>query len=138
MKYSKQYLVDLCSKTNFIKDNLEKVLRLNEILKFINSDEQLKDKLVLKVGTAINLTAVKLPRLSVDIDLDYTTNIDANELEIEKKNIKDKIVKYMTSQDYFISKDAREHYALLTINSFVKNVCDEKQLFLRIIQKHKI
>ena len=87
MKYSKQYLVDLCSKTNFIKDNLEKVLRLNEILIFLNSDGELKGKLALKGGTAINLTAVNLPRLSVDIDLDYTINIDATELEIEKKNI---------------------------------------------------
>lgn len=47
--------------------------------------------MALKGGTAINLTAVNLPRLSVDIDLDYTINIDATELEIEKKNIKEKL-----------------------------------------------
>ncbi|MBQ3253305.1 MAG: nucleotidyl transferase AbiEii/AbiGii toxin family protein [Acholeplasmatales bacterium] len=133
MKYSKQYLVDLCSKTNFIKDNLEKVLRLNEILKFLNSDEELKDKLALKGGTAINLTAVKLPRLSVDIDLDYTFNIDVTELGIEKKNIKDKIIKYMTSEDYFISKDAREHYALLSfIFSYINNAGNRDNIKIEI------
>lgn len=133
MKYSKQYLVDLCSKTNFIKDNLEKVLRLNEILMFLNSDEELKGKLALKGGTAINLTAVNLPRLSVDIDLDYTINIDATELEIEKKIIKDKIINYMASQDYFISKDAREHYALLSfIFSYVNNAGNRDNIKIEI------
>lgn len=133
MKYSKQYLVDLCSKTNFIKDNLEKVLRLNEILMFLNSDEELKGKLALKGGTAINLTAVNLPRLSVDIDLDYTINIGATELEVEKKNIKDKIIDYMTSQDYFISKDAREHYALLSfIFSYVNNAGNRDNIKIEI------
>ena len=133
MKYSKQYLVDLCSKTNFIKDNLEKVLRLNEILMFLNSDEELKGKLALKGGTAINLTAVNLPRLSVDIDLDYTINIDATELEAEKKSIKDKIIDYMTSQDYFVSKDAREHYALLSfIFSYVNNAGNRDNIKIEI------
>ena len=31
MNYTRQYLAELSSKTNFIKDNLEKVLRLSEI-----------------------------------------------------------------------------------------------------------
>ena len=35
MNISKQYLVELSYKTNFIRDNLEKVLRLSEILKFL-------------------------------------------------------------------------------------------------------
>ena len=36
MNFSKQYLNELSLKTNFIKDNIEKVLRLTDILKFIN------------------------------------------------------------------------------------------------------
>lgn len=55
MNYSKQYLAELSTKTNFIKDNLEKVLRLAEILKFLNIDNLFKGKLALKGGTAINL-----------------------------------------------------------------------------------
>ena len=75
MNFSKQYLVELSNKTNFIEDNLEKVIRLSEILKFINNDSILRNKLALKGGTAINLTAVELPRISVDIDLDFTENL---------------------------------------------------------------
>ena len=52
MNYSKQYLAELSAKTNFIKDNLEKVLRLAEILKFLNSDPVFKGKLALKVPTS--------------------------------------------------------------------------------------
>lgn len=48
MNYSKQYLAELSIKTNFIKDNLEKVLRLAEILKFLNTDNLFKGKLALK------------------------------------------------------------------------------------------
>ena len=48
MNFSKQYLIELANQTKFIKDNLEKVLRLAEILKFINNDPILKNKLALK------------------------------------------------------------------------------------------
>ena len=72
MEFSRQYLTRLAQESNFIKDTLEKVLRLSEILKFLNSDVVFKDKPALKGGTAINLTAVELPHLSVDIDLDFT------------------------------------------------------------------
>lgn len=46
----------------FVRETLEKVARRADIL---------KDSLVLKDGTAINLTIFGLPRLSVDIDMDY-------------------------------------------------------------------
>ena len=133
MDYSKQHLIELGLKTNFIKDNLEKVLRLDDILKYFNSDEEFKHKLALKGGTAINMTAVNLPRLSVDIDLDYTINIDATELEIEKKNIKEKIIEYMNDQGYSISKDAREHYALLSfVFSYINNAGNRDNIKIEI------
>lgn len=48
----------------FIRDTLEKVLRLSEILYFINYDPLLSASLALKGGTAINMTIFNLPRLS--------------------------------------------------------------------------
>lgn len=47
MNYSKQYSAELSTKNNFIKDNLEKVLRLSEILKFLNTDNVFKGEFVL-------------------------------------------------------------------------------------------
>ena len=40
----------------------------------------LAEALALKGGTAINLTIFNLPRLSVDIDLDYSRNVSKDEM----------------------------------------------------------
>lgn len=72
--FDKAALEKASAETGFVRDNLEKVYRLMDVLEFINNNPFLKDKLVLKGGTAINLTVFDLPRLSVDIDLDYSNN----------------------------------------------------------------
>ena len=74
--YNKIELEKVAKETGFIRDNLEKVVRLSNILEFLVSNDSLKRKLVLKGGTAINLTVFDMPRLSVDIDLDYCCNSD--------------------------------------------------------------
>lgn len=111
MEFSRQYLTRLAQESNFIKDTLEKVLRLSEILKFLNSDVVFKDKLALKGGTAINLTAVELPRLSVDIDLDFTVNVNKYELPEIKEKFKKRLTDYMWQEGYSLA-DSRDHFAL--------------------------
>ena len=118
MNYSRQYLAELSTKTNFIKDNLEKVLRLSEILKFLNTDKVFKGKLALKGGTAINLTEVELPRLSVDIDLDFTENLSNAEIEKVKSKFTKRLNDYMWQEGYSITQNSMESHALL---SFVFN-----------------
>ena len=59
---------DIAKEQGFIRDNLEKVMRLVEILNYFHDSPLLSKSLVLKGGTAINLTVFQLPRLSVDID----------------------------------------------------------------------
>jgi len=73
--YSKKNIDLLASKSGFIRDNLEKVLRLCEILQFITANPLTAGTLALKGGTAINLVVFDLPRLSVDIDLDFTKTV---------------------------------------------------------------
>ncbi len=111
MEFSRQYLVELATRTNFIRDTLEKVLRLSEILKFLNNDAVFKGKLALKGGTAINLTAVELPRLSVDIDLDFTENIPREELLQEKERLSKRLTDYMWQEGYTLA-DTRDSFAL--------------------------
>ena len=74
IEYNKAQLGRMAQENGFVRDTLEKVLRLTEILKFIDRDDFLKRHLALKGGTAINMTIFDLPRLSVDIDLDYIPN----------------------------------------------------------------
>ena len=59
-----------------MRDTFEKVYRLTRILQYINSNPIMKDCLALKGGTGINLTVFNLPRLSVDIDIDYSRETD--------------------------------------------------------------
>lgn len=114
MEITRQHLSQLADESKFIRDTLEKVLRLSELLKFLNSDTILKDKLALKGGTAINLTAVELPRLSVDIDLDYTINSSREELLEIKEIIKKRLADYMWQEGYSIA-EVRDSFALTSI-----------------------
>ena len=70
----------IIQKQNFIRDTLEKVVRLSEVLDYINGNPIMKGCLALKGGTAINLTVFHLPRLSVDIDLDFCSEGNRDEM----------------------------------------------------------
>ena len=80
----------------FVRDTLEKVCRLTDVLKFMEEDDLLAKSIALKGGTAINLTIFDLPRLSVDIDLDYCKSIEREEMLTDRKKIIDRIGKYET------------------------------------------
>lgn len=61
--YKKIELEKAAKQAGFVRDTFEKVLRLKEVLKYINSDPYLREHLALKGGTAINMTIFNLPRL---------------------------------------------------------------------------
>ncbi len=75
LAYDKGQLGQAAKKSGFVRDTFEKVLRLKEILVYLNTDEYLHEHLALKGGTAINMTIFDLPRLSIDLDLDFTPNL---------------------------------------------------------------
>ena len=100
----------------FVRDTLEKVYRLADVLKYFESDELLANALALKGGTAINLTIFDLPRLSVDIDLDYCRSNDREVMLADRSIITDKISKYMVANGYTLSPKSKNYHAL---DSFV-------------------
>ncbi len=65
----------------FRADALEKVLRLVDLLERIEVEEGVADRYALKGGTALNLFWLELPRLSVDIDLNFIGRCTAAELQ---------------------------------------------------------
>ena len=71
MKISPETLAIEAEETGFRPGMLEKVAHLLGLLESLRSHPFLKDKLVLKGGTALNLFVFEVPRLSVDIDLNY-------------------------------------------------------------------
>jgi len=76
MKFAPAQIRELADNARFPAENLEKVLRLRELLIEFQKHPVLKGKLVLKGGTALNLFYLNLARLSVDIDLNYIGNVD--------------------------------------------------------------
>ena len=110
--YDKIELGAQADELGFIRDTFEKVLRLTDILAFVNADPLLSDALALKGGTAINLTVFSLPRLSVDIDLDYARNNSLPEMTAEREQINRVIARHMDGQGYHASSKARGHHSL--------------------------
>lgn len=111
-KYNKNDLDLLAVNTDFLRDNLEKVLRLSDILQYMNANPLLFSHLALKGGTAINLVVFNLPRLSVDIDLDFTKHCLRDEMFVLRKQINSDILKYMTSQGYQLNPSSKNPHSL--------------------------
>ncbi|MDD6786892.1 MAG: nucleotidyl transferase AbiEii/AbiGii toxin family protein [Bacteroidales bacterium] len=116
--YNKHSLDAIAKEQGFIRDNLEKVMRLVEILGHFHSSSLLSKTLVLKGGTAINLTVFHLPRLSVDIDLDFCVNCSREEMLQMRQNINEEILLYMESQGYRLSPSSKNPH---TLDSWVFN-----------------
>lgn len=111
-KYNKNDLDLLAANTNFLRDNLEKVLRLSDILQHMNTNSLLYNHLALKGGTAINMVVFNLPRLSVDIDLDFTKHCLREEMLVLRSQINNDILKYMASQGYQLNPSSKNPHSL--------------------------
>lgn len=114
--YDKLQLTQRAKELHVVRDTFEKVCRLQEILRFFASSDLLKPSLVLKGGTAINLLFFNLPRLSVDIDLDFSQNLSREEMLSARERIGSLISKYMTAQGYYLSPHTKTPHSL---DSFV-------------------
>lgn len=115
-KYDKRFIAKKAEELDFIQNTLEKVYRLADVLAYINSNSMLKEILALKGGTAINFTIFDLPRLSVDIDLDYLKPASRDEMLEERKLIAEDIQKHMRNEGYELSLKSKYHHSL---DSFV-------------------
>lgn len=73
--------------TGFQTEPLEKVLVLLELLEAIRSHPFLKERVALKGGTALNLFRFDVPRLSVDIDLNYIGAVDREGMLADRPKI---------------------------------------------------
>lgn len=110
--YDCHLISELAQKQGFIRDTLEKVIRLVDVLEFINTHPMLKDTLALKGGTAINLTIFSLPRLSIDIDLDYMINSSREEMLEHRDRINHIIHLFMESNGYSRSDKTKNPHSL--------------------------
>ena len=110
--YNKHSLDSIAREQGFIRDNLEKVMRLVEVLNHFRNSDLLSNTLALKGGTAINLTVFSLPRLSVDIDLDFSVNSGREEMLHTRQLINENILLYMESQGYRLAPSSKNPHTL--------------------------
>ena len=108
MNYSKQYINEIAQKSGFLANNTEKVIRLLDVLKFINEElNRISHQLILKGGTAINLIYTNLTRLSVDIDLDYVGSLEKEQTLKDRERILELLDNYMLKEGYSVSSKSR-------------------------------
>ena len=110
--YNKTEMAQNASLYGFQRDTFEKVLRLINILNYIQEESVLNEHLILKGGTGINLTVFDLPRLSVDIDLDYIPNDSRDDMLANREIITTQLKAYMEGEGYHFSSDSRYHHSL--------------------------
>jgi predicted nucleotidyltransferase component of viral defense system len=88
MMMSKETLLREARRLQYKPELYEKTLQLLTVLKNISELPYLKERFVLKGGTALNLFHCdQPPRLSVDIDLNYIGQVDRSKMLKEKPNI---------------------------------------------------
>jgi predicted nucleotidyltransferase component of viral defense system len=114
--YDKVNLGKKARELGFVRDAFEKMIRLTAVLQFIGSEPELSALLALKGGTAINLILFSLPRLSVDIDLDFAENLTKEETATARKRVNELLGRHMTGSGYALSEKSKHTHAL---DSFV-------------------
>jgi len=77
--------------TGFRVEVLEKVIRLLELLEMLRSHPFLKTRVALKGGTALNLFLSDVPRLSVDIDLNYISAVGRRAMLADRPKVEQAI-----------------------------------------------
>ncbi|MBN1335226.1 MAG: nucleotidyl transferase AbiEii/AbiGii toxin family protein [Deltaproteobacteria bacterium] len=80
-------LVRETARAGFQADVLEKVVRLFGLLEGLGTHAYLRPRLALKRGTALHLFHLDVPRLSVDVDLDYVGAVGRDEMLGERPKV---------------------------------------------------
>ncbi|HEX4044967.1 MAG TPA: nucleotidyl transferase AbiEii/AbiGii toxin family protein [Gammaproteobacteria bacterium] len=109
MNLRQEDLQDIAKTAGFRAEMLEKVIRLIELLNELFDNTFLKQRLALKGGTALNLFYFNLPRLSVDIDLNYIGSVDRNIMIEERKELEAILISLCERSGFTIKRVATEH-----------------------------
>jgi len=91
VRISKEGLLSAAEATGFRPEMLEKAMLLLHLLEAIFRHPFLKNRLALKGGTALNLFLADLPRLSIDLDLNYVGSPKLEVMQTERPKVEEAI-----------------------------------------------
>ncbi len=107
---SKEILLKAAKAKHYKPEILEKVYQLLTTLDQFMSTPYLRERLVLKGGTALNLFYFdEVPRLSVDIDLNYIGQVDRENMLQEKPIINEAIHKILQQNQFELTRNPMNH-----------------------------
>jgi len=89
--------------------SLEKAQRLLRLLEALRSHPFLKERIVLKGGTALNLFVFDVPRLSVDVDLNYIGAADRDTMLAERPQVDQAIEAVAARLGHQVRRVPEEH-----------------------------
>lgn len=109
MRISRESLEREASATGFRAEILEKVIHLFSLLDGFQKHPLLKGKWALKGGTALNLFWFDVPRLSVDIDLNYIGQVEREAMLAERPKIEAAIQAVCSREEFTVARIPSEH-----------------------------
>ena len=109
MRISREEIISISDSTGFRDDVVEKVVQLLNLLNKLNSHSFLKGKLALKGGTSLNLFIFDIPRLSVDIDLNYIGFLDRDQMLLERPKIEKAVQAVFSREGFTVRRIPGEH-----------------------------
>jgi predicted nucleotidyltransferase component of viral defense system len=109
MIVSRETLLKEAVTSGFRPEILEKVLHLLRLLDAIRLHPHLKERLVLKGGTALNLFEFDVPRLSVDIDLNYIGAVDVEVMKAERPKVEQALADVCNRSELTVERQAKEY-----------------------------
>jgi predicted nucleotidyltransferase component of viral defense system len=109
VRVSPERLVTGAQATGFRPDVLEKVAQLLGLLDALRSHPFLRGKFALKGGTALNLFVFDVPRLSVDIDLNYVGTESRSAMLEERPKIEEALQAVFSREDFTVRRMPSEH-----------------------------
>ena len=109
MRISRERLQSVALATGYRPEVLEKVIHLLKLLERIAKHPFLGSRLVLKGGTALNLFLFDLPRLSVDLDLNYIGGPDRDVMLAERPELENALRAVCAREDYRVERVPVEH-----------------------------
>lgn len=109
MRVSLERLLETADATGFRPEMLVKAIQLLHLLQSIQEHPDLKGKLALKGGTALNLFYFDVPRLSVDIDLNYVGKAEREAMLADRPLVESAIQAVCSREGFAVTRVPDEH-----------------------------
>jgi hypothetical protein len=109
MNLTPQGLARQVAATGFGAGPLETVFRLMALLDALTSHPFLRSRIALKGGTALNLFHFNVPRLSVDVDLNYIGAVDRDAMLAERPKVEEAVQAVCSREGLIVKRVPKEH-----------------------------